>query len=453
MKGLAWTYSVLVSGRNDKIMDKVRHYKLAVGSSMVSKLGTTILQLALPPLAAVALGVEGFALYVILIAASGWLAITSLGLGPVLSVQVACNDVDGTLQREQVIVASAFWTSLGISILTAVLAVVAVLTLPIHQIFGAAFELRSREVVGGLLVLIAVYVLQMNLSIFEAAQAGLQRQHTTNLVVAAGALVTLPAVFAVAHWMPTPVAMLTAGILPTLALRLGHSGWLMSRRVSLLPRWHNFDTSMVKLLLSSGAVYSLAGSAGNFISHALPTIQIGLVLDAEQTGAFASTMHLIILLSGVTAMLVAPAVPAFASSLAQRDQVWLRKAYHKLLFASLSFAVAAALTLALVGDWIFDAWLRGVVQPEWSLITCAGAYFVLSTWEVVHFSLLVAMRKAVIASLLVFARAVVGAVITQSLLPVGGGATPFVAMCIAILLVDSVPLYLLVRSRLRLDKS
>ncbi len=410
------------------------------------------MQLLLTPLAAMALGVEGFALYVMLIAASGWLAITSLGLGPILSVHVACNVVDGTVQREQIIVSSAFWTSLGFSLLAATLAAVAVIALPTNLIFGSQFELRSREVVVGFLMLSAVYVLQVNLSIFEAVQAGLQRQHTTNLVVAMGALVTIPIVFAVAQWMPTPVTMLAAGILPTIVLRLGHALWVVSQRISMLPLWHCFDTQVVKLLLSSGAVYSLAGSAGNFISHALPTIMIGRVLDAAQTGAFAATLHLITLLSGVTAMLVSPAVPAIASSLAQRDELWVSGAYIKLLFASLGFAVAAALVLLIAGDQIFEAWLRGTVQPSWGLLVSAGAYFVLSTWEVVHFSLLVAMHKAAIASVLVFTRSVTGAIITQAVLPAGEGATPFVAMCLAILIIDSVPLYLLVRSGLRIEK-
>jgi O-antigen/teichoic acid export membrane protein len=437
---------------DDRQMSKARSYRLAVASSLVSKFGTTLVQLLLTPLAAIALGVEGFALYVMLIAASGWLAIASLGLGPVLSVQVARNVVDGTPQREQVIVASAFWTSLGFSLLAATAATVVVLTIPASQIFGAQFEQHSGEVIFGFLLLTAVYVLQVNLSIFEAVQAGLQRQHTTNLVVALGALATLPIVFFVADWKATPVSFLAAGLLPTLALRLAHALWMCSKRMSMLPRWQSFDNQVVKLLLSSGAVYSLAGSAGNFISHALPTILIGRVLDAVETGAFAATMHLIILLSGVTAMLVSPAVPVIASSLAQRDHGWVQNAYNKLLLGSMGFAFVAAAVLVLAGDQIFEVWMRGTVQPNKWLLVSAGAYFLLSTWEVVHFSLAVAMHKAVIASWLVFSRSVAGATLTVIVLPNGGAGTAYIAMCIAVLFVNSVPLYLLVRSGIRLAK-
>lgn len=437
------------ANHNNNNMDKARYYKLAIASSLVSKLGTTLLQLALTPLAAITLGVEGFALYVMLLAASGWLAIASLGLGPLLSVQVARNAVSGTPQQEQVIVSSAFWTSLGLSLFAAALATVAVLTLPINQIFGAQYALRSNEVTVGFLILTAAYVLQANLSIFEAAQAGLQRQHTTNLVFAVGAVATLPAVFAVARWIPTPVAMLTASVLPTLAMRLCHAVWLTTKRITMLPRWHCFDNRTVKQMLSLSVVYSLAGNAGNFISHALPTIQIGRALDSAHTGAFASTLHLITLLSGVTAMLVSPAVPAIASSMAQRDHGWVHKTYDKLLLTSMGFAIAAALALAVAGNQIFGFWLRGAVKPEWSLLVFGSMYFVMSTWEVVHFSLLVAMHKATTASTLVFIRSVIGAILTQALLPTGGGATPFIAMCLSILLIDSVPLYLMVRSGLR----
>ena len=426
-------------------MNKARYYRLAVVSSLVSKFGTTALQLLLTPLAATALGVDGFALYVMLIAASGWLAITSLGLGPILSVQVACNVADGTAIREKVIISSAFLTSLGFSLIAATIAAFSVIALPTSLIFGSQFELRSREVVVGFLLLTVVYVIQVNLSIIEAAQAGLERQHTTNLVVAIGALITLPVIFAVARLVPNPVAMLAAGILPTIFLRSGHALWLVCKRKSMLPRWRYFDIQVVKLLIAGGAVYSLAGSAGNFISHALPTIMVGRVLDSAQTGAFAATLHLIILLSGVTAMLVSPAVPAIASSLAQRDGYWVRNAYKKLLFVSLGFALAAALALAMAGEQIFEVWLRGAVHPGWRLLVAAGVYLVFSTWEVVHFSLLVAMHRATVASLLVFARAVAGAIITQAVLPAGENATPFVAMCFSIMLIDSVPLFLLVR--------
>jgi O-antigen/teichoic acid export membrane protein len=449
---LAAVNSKAIDPVNDRQMSKTKYYRLAVASSLISKFGTTLVQLLITPLAAIALGVEGFALYVMLIAASGWLAIVSLGLGPVLSVQVARNVIDGTPQREQAIVASAFWTSLGLSLLAATVSAVVVLTIPVSQIFGSQFERHSGDVIFGYLLLTAVYVLQVNLSIFEAVQAGLQRQHTTNLVVALGALVTLPIVFVVADWRPTPASFLVAGLLPTLVLRLAHALWMCSKRMSILPRWQSFDIQVVKLLLSSGAVYSLAGSAGNFISHALPTILIGRVLDAVETGAFAATMHLIILLSGVTAMLVSPAVPVIASSLAQRDHGWVQNAYNKLLLGSMGVAFVAAAVLVLAGDQIFEVWMRGTVQPDRWLLVSAGAYFLLSTWEVVHFSLAVAMQKAVIASWLVFSRSVAGATLTVIILPSGGAGTAYIAMCIAVLLVNSVPLYLLVRSGIRAAK-
>jgi len=376
------------------------------------------------------------------------MSISSLGLGPVLSVQVACNVIGGTPQREQAIVATAFWTSFGISLLAAILAATAVLTSPIKQIFGPQFELRSQEIVVGFLILSAVYVLQVSISILEAAQAGLQRQYTTNIVVALGALTTVPFVFMVSKWMPTPIAMLSAGIFPTLILRLFHAFWLMSKRISMMPRWNAFDLSIAKLLLSNGTVYSLAGSAGNFLSHALPTILIGRVMDAVHTGTFAATIHLLNLLSGVTAMLVTPAVPAITSSLAQHDYNWVRNTYIKLSLSALGFSVVAALMLGVVGDQIFQVWLRGTIQPGWKLLVSAGVYFILSTWEVVHFSFILATQKITIASLLIFTRSIVGAILTQIFLPIGGNVTPYIAMSAAVLIVDSVPLYFMVRSRL-----
>jgi O-antigen/teichoic acid export membrane protein len=425
-----------------------KHYTLAVASSLVSKLGTTLLQLTLLPLAASSLGNDGFALYMMLTAASGWVALTSLGLGPILSVKIAFNEIDGTPKNEQTLVASAFWTSLALTALASGAAVVTAIGVPPEKIFGSHFETRSRELIVGFLFLSAGYVLQSNFAIFEAAQNGLQRQHTTNLVVAAGAFATIPAAVAVAHWKPTPIALLSAGILPTLVFRFWHVVWILRRRITLLPKWRSFDLGTAKALLSAGTVYSLAGSAGNFISHALPTIQVGRILNSAQTGAFASTLYLITLLSGITAMFVSPAVPAFATNVALRNHLWLRSTYTKLLIASIVMASIAAIALVFLGPIVFGVWLRGTIMPDFALRAWAGLYFILSTWEVLHFSLLVAMHKTALASLLVLARSIAGAIFTHPLLATEQAAAPFIAMCVAILVVNFAPLYLLARSGL-----
>lgn len=429
-------------------MTKAKYYKYAVASSIASKVASTLVQLVLMPIAAAALGSGGFALYVMLTAAAGWLSMTNLGLGPTLSVRIAQNETSGSPQHEQALFSSIFWVSVVLSCAVAISTIMCIFMLPVHNLFGAGFVDSAQTIAFGLLVLTLAYILQSTLAIYEAAQAGRQRQYTTNIATALSAPATMAAVYFTAKWMPNPVALLVAGLLPTLITRTAHAWWIASRRSSFVPRWAGFDAGLAKSVMVSGAFYSLAGSAGNFISHGLPTMLVGRVLDTAQTGSFAATLTLVTLLSGVTSMMASPAIPAIANSHAEHDSHWVHQAYWKLVTWSAVFSAGTALALGFLGDVIFAWWLRGTVAPSQELLLFAGLYFILSSIEVVHFSVLTAFHRIKVASALVFARAVVGGLLTVAWLPSGNSATPFKAMCVAILMIDLLPLFLMVRSSL-----
>ena len=110
----------------------------------------------------------------------------------------------------------------------------------------------------------------------------------------------------------------------------------------------------------------------------------------------------------------------------------------------MAFGVLTALFLAVRGEWLFQAWFKGQINPSRGLLLATGLYFLALCWEVAHFTILVGLHKIATASVLVCVRAVLGIVATVIFLRVGNEAIPFITMIIAIIIVDIIPMRKLV---------
>lgn len=429
------------------LIDRVgRRYVYAVGSSLVSKIATVLTQLAIMPLAASALGLEVFAVYVVLLSATGWLSLANPGIAPMLSIEIARNSVSGAEGSEQTLLSSAFFLSGAIATVVAVLALAAIYVFPVDRLFGNGYFSFRGVIQSCLLVVVVAFVAQSVLVIFEAAHIGRQRQHLVNVVMAVSAIPTLLAVVAVAKLSDSLLLILAATLVPPLIVRLIFAVSSTHIYATLTPRLRCARLSVARGLASTGGVYSLAGTFGNFLAHVLPITLVSLAYDAESTAAFGTVMNLIILISGVTAMIVGPAVPSLATAWVERRKDTVKKAYLLLLGAGMGFSLLVAALLIFFGPLIMQLWMRGQVNVDPALMFWAGVYFVFATWEVIHFTVLSALRQIKAASLLVFCRALLGALFMALYLPTGSSATPFVIMTACVMCVNAIPLFLILRT-------
>ena len=90
-----------------------------------------------------------------------------------------------------------------------------------------------------------------------------------------------------------------------------------------------------------------------------------------------------------------------------------------------------------------------MISPSRELLASAGVYFIMSTWEVVHFAILVGLGKIGISSTLVFVRALIGAFVMAVLPNASSDWLPFTIMTVAILAIDMFPLRFLVLKTLK----
>lgn len=423
-------------------------FRYAVGSSVASKIATAAVQIIAMPVAALSLGSHGFALYAMLSAAVAWLTLSNLGIGPVLTVRLASAHAMGKMEDERNIFSSAFFPSLIISSLVSLSSLLTIWLVPIENIFGPLYVADLPTIRSGLTVFVGIFYLHTNLSLFEYAQSGYQEQYVQNLVSALSSVLSLLALLIFVKFDPTPVGLIFALNSPVVLLRFCNAIFVMLRYSHTRPSLKAFRWSICKTLMQNGAIYSLAGGVGNFLAHILPVILIGRLFSAESSAAFAATMNLLILASGVISMLSTPLWPAIADSIARGDRAWAERAYNRLLLAVMTFGFGTALALAFKGEWIFEIWFKGHINPAKNLILGAALYFVASCWESAHFSVLVGLHKISVASVLVFMRTVLGILAISVCLSTGGDASVFVIMFFSILLVDFIPLRMMVKRSL-----
>lgn len=427
---------------------RIKRFRYSVASSLASKVTTAAVQIVALPIAAISLGVHGYALYVMLTAAVGWLALSNLGVGPILAVRLAAAHARDDLEAERCVFSSAFFPTLVLSAIVFLVVVFAVWTLPVHNIFGPLYIADVHTIRLGLTALVSIFFLQTNVSLFESAQAGYQEQFVQNLVATISSIPVLLAVWFVTKHNPTPVEIILAINLPALLFRCANVVAIMWRHPQVRPLFTAFHRPLCKDLVRSGAIFSLAGGAGNFLAHILPVILVGRSFNSEVSASFAATMNAIILASGMISMVSTPLWPAIADSVAKGERNWAGQAYRRLLWSVMALGLLTALFLGTRGEWLFHVWFKGQISPSRNLILAAGIYFVALCWESVHFNILIGLHRITTASVLLCVRSVLGVVATVIFMHMENEAIPFISMSIAVIIVDLIPLRKIVLSNL-----
>ena len=88
-----------------------------------------------------------------------------------------------------------------------------------------------------------------------------------------------------------------------------------------------------------------------------------------------------------TSIISAPFWSAFTDAFTQKDYVWMKKAYHKLI--SIFFLlVMFVFILIIIYPFIFDLWLGNKVVIHFSMIIGVAVYVVIMMWNSVHSSLI-----------------------------------------------------------------
>lgn len=441
----AETSSFSVSGSHRGPLDdhglvRTRAMRKAVFAAFVARASGMTLQLVSLPIAAAALGPQGFALFAMLVATMSWLSLSNLGLAPALTVRLSRLRARGDLASQQRAFSTGLWGMLAVTSAVAFAALFSFVFTSFTQHAFGDYLFYAGQIPVGLWLVIAIAFISVNLSTIEAAQTAFLEQHRTSWFIAAGTLVAAVAVLAAARLDPQPAAILLAVYLPQLLSRAAGAVRFAAAHRELSPWPPSIDVSLAPSLLRDGLRFSIVGSLNNFLCHGFPVLIIGALASVQETASFAAVMAAITIAASFFAVFSSSMLGGASDAHVRGDAFWLRRTYGRILATNIAYASGILLLLSLAGETIFHVWYQGVVDPQRSALIAAGAYLVALGIESANVTVLNGMGQVALCARWSLLKAVVTAALVAILASKDATTWPFIILAAASFALSAVPL-------------
>jgi O-antigen/teichoic acid export membrane protein len=399
---------------------RVRRFRLAVATSVGAKMAALALQFAAIPVALHVLGPASFGLFVTISSLVSWMGLTSVGIGPGLTLGIARAVAKPDIEGER----AYFWTSVGlmtaISTLLALAVTGAFLVVPARSLTGVADPLMARDATTSLVIIGLLSAAQLCLSVVDAARLGYQELHISNLWTLISTGVSFIALLELRSVSPTVAFLIVALNAPPVVVRVFNGGFLLRAHPNLRAGRLVFKVALVRQILLVGVGFA-AVSLASFLSQ-----QVGLVLLAQRQGPEAvaapgTMLRLIMLASSAVAMLTQPLWPALADATARADTRWARSAFRRVLGLSLAYSAAVCVALLFFGQQLVHIWTGGALRVDQTMMLLFALYFPLGVWSHVHAMTLVGLGKIRVAAAVLLVEGIIGVVVAMVAIPMLGG--------------------------------
>jgi O-antigen/teichoic acid export membrane protein len=434
-----------VSGEN---ASRSRRLVQTVASGFVARISGIALQVVSLPVAAVSLGNAGFTIYAMTTAIMSWLSLSQLGIGPALTVRIANFRGEGRIDDVKAIFVTGFWTVFSIAALVSVLALaIFKSTAALDHLFSGFADQRD-EIRFSMIFVLAAFFLTMNLSSVEAAQTAFQEQYQFNAFATVGTLASAALVFLAAKLDPRPSVIFLAVQSPALGARVLNTMWFLAKHKMNIMALQPFDGRIAKSLVNSGLHFSLGGQLTNFLSHVFPIIVVGAVLENHTAAAFAAVMNSIVIAASFFSVTTSPILGVIPDAHAKKETAWINTVYKKTIMLNLIFSFSIFILFSVFGNNIFTIWYHGSIRPSKELLIGAGFYFIVLSLDVTNFMFLSGLGLSNRASLILFARSTIFAILLYLSLRQDSDGLPFLLLASTSLICSTVPLSTMLARRI-----
>lgn len=429
-----------------------RSLRLAVVTSLISKVGTIVLRLVSIPIAVHLLGMEMFGVYTAITMAVGMIDMLHIGIGPALTKALAKALARGDRETERTVFGTSILLSLGLTAIAAVTAIVLLSTVPIPDLFGKEFAPVQETMFRAALLGLVIIQVEMMCIPFEMGRDGYQETRFTNAWGAAGNLLGALLLLGGIWFFPT-IEFLLIAVNGSLALaKLGNTIHLLLQRPYLFPRPSLFRKKLVPALARDGIRFSITYILAAAVEYNLMAFLIGHHVGPEAVGVWNVMITVHFSLTGLVGMITKPYWPALMDAFERRDHPWILRSSNRLRLGGLGFALFAASGLILFGPRLLPLWAgeqfhsavpASFVMDRLALLGFA-AYFVVHIWRHIHQTLALGVGRisAVAATVVLEATALI-AVSTLVLYRDGGIGPIYLTMAAVIALLSGwlFPLY------------
>ena len=368
-----------------------RRYKRALTSSGAGALAQ-IVQLATAlitvPLTLHYLGGERYGLWMTLTSLAIVLVFADLGVGIGLQNELAkCHGLGNKDQARAVVsVGTAFYASIFLLIVIVCIPITA--QLPLSRWMGVQSASAQSDLVPAFRIVILGLAIGMFAGLAQRLLDAHQRGYEVQLALTVGRVVSVFAIWLIVR-LNGGMSLLVAAVavLPHFFVIAMGTRFLF-RNPSLSPRFSATQLSILAKLLRTGGAGLLAVIAYALVSNTGILIIAGR-WGAAQVTAYAVTMRIVMLATGLLFTLVSPLWPAYGEAFASGDREWVRTAFRRSAIAAAPPFAAGFVALAILGRPLIHLWTGSAeAVPSVSLLLGCVTFGLLSICNVLASTLL-----------------------------------------------------------------
>jgi O-antigen/teichoic acid export membrane protein len=424
-------------------MYKEKSIKISIITSFLSKLSTLALQLYAMPLAAKQLGTDGFVIYSMMMGVMGWLMLSSVGVGPAITVII--SPLRSKQDRSRWF-SSALFISTIISVLIFFSVFVFTFIVDIKLLFISGGAGPTIDVETSFYCILVLFILQNFCTVTDAVILASQRQYITNFLSFLSSVISLIYIMLYGADISLVSQLLLVILAPVILLRLLNAGrlLLMQRYVTLAPL--TVTKLEVKRLITDGKNFLIAGSITNLILHVLPILIIGRFYDTLFSAQYVALNNIIVLGSGLVSMVCVPLIPAIAESVTTGDFNWANRVYKKLLRYVYFISALTVFFGWFFGQKLLNIFFDNTIDFQQDLVVSATLYFCLLIWTNIHVTVLSSIGEIKKIAKFLFIKAILFLITLSIFLLLNIEVNPFYVLVFWSLIIETKTLFSITRN-------
>jgi len=363
--------------------------KLAISTSLVSRVVTTAVSFVVLPITVRYLGNEGYGLMTTITAVVGWLQFTNMGIG--LGLQNALTDevAKGNKQAQKELVSTAFFSLCAIGLVLFVVGLIVFPHVRWDRVFPPTSSRFTAEIPWTVLTVFFGFVSTIILGFVNPIYAARQELHIGSIQAMATSLLTLLGTFTAVHfrWGLLGLTICTIGV--TAVMQWSFALWTLYGRglKELHPTVSALNRNAAARIYKNGINFLLLQIC-SIAFFQIDAFLIAHFLTVDQVTPYSVAQKVFLQTSGIFAIVTGSLWAAYGNAKAQGDYAWIRRTHSQMRKMFLLFFGGLALFMILVGHKLFQLWVGSAAAPSTLLIGGVALYFIAREWTALHAMLL-----------------------------------------------------------------
>jgi O-antigen/teichoic acid export membrane protein len=363
--------------------------KLAISTSVIARVVSTVISLLILPITVRYLGNEGYGLMVTISSVVGWLQFTNMGIGLGLQNALTEETARANRQRQAELVSTAIFSLAGIGLILLGVGLISFPLVDWLKVFPPTTGRFSGEIPWSVLIVFFGFVSTIALGFLGPIYAARQELHLGSIQAIAISLLTLAGTLAAVHFRWGLIGIVSSTIGLTALMQWAFALWTLYGRGirELRPRFSAISSSAWLGIYKTGLSFLLLQLC-NIAFYGMDAFLITHFLSVNQVTPYSVAQKVFLQTAGIFAIITGSLWAAYGNAKALGDVAWIRRTHGRMV--KLFFLFFGGLTIFMIffGHNLLAWWLGPAAAPPTLLIAAVAAYFCTREWTGLHAMLL-----------------------------------------------------------------